>query len=56
MEELLVKYLVTGDRPLQFAMSNLDKNLREKIKKCGDILYRNGPITEEEAKHVIKTL
>lgn len=56
MEDLLVKYLTTGDIPLQLKMNSefITNETKSILNKCKDFIYKNGPITKEEAKLLLK--
>ena len=55
--ELLIKYLSTGDFPLQFRMENeLPLDLENKISKCKELLYSNGVISEALATQFVLSL
>lgn len=56
MEDLLVKYLTTGDIPLQLKMNSefITNETKSILNKCKDFIYKNGLVTKEEAKLLLK--
>lgn len=57
MEELLVQFLTTGDFPLEFRMQlDLSSDIKDKIKKCSDLLKSKGVISKALAENFVKSL
>lgn len=56
-KKLLIKYLSTGDFPLELRMQiGIPENIEKKISLCTEVINNNGILLLEEAKDYVESL
>lgn len=56
-KKLLIKYLSTGDFPLELRMQlDLPKSLEKKISLCTEMLHNNGVLSLQDSINFIESL
>jgi hypothetical protein len=56
-KKLLIKYLSTGDFPLELRMqSEIPTNLEKKISLCTEMLYNNGVLPIQDSINFVESI